>query len=130
MESATGISCSQVDAVKLLKTPSSEVMAFSPTQGISETKLVKFKTGDHQMSVLNDVMDESTGRLSQAESLPNFVIGEEGSQHAVVAIRISTTIIDDDVPVKKVGVWRRMWKTLKKSLVVPACFRLCRPRRH
>ncbi|KAI8514396.1 hypothetical protein Bbelb_087200 [Branchiostoma belcheri] len=96
-------------------------------KGVRETKLVKFTgSGDHQTSVLNDTTEEGT----QADTLPNCVMsaGEE-SRQAAAARRTSTTTISDEEPVPKIGLCRRMWKSVKRRLSVPACFRLCRPRR-
>ncbi|KAI8499731.1 hypothetical protein Bbelb_227820 [Branchiostoma belcheri] len=120
----------KVSGMSILKSSSSEVLRFDAGKGVRETMSVKFKSGDRQTSVLNDIdsTEEGTKLLRQADTLPNCVISAREEQQAVAAPRTSMTIIDDE-PAAKKGFCRRVWKSLKKRLSVPACFRLCRPRR-
>ncbi|KAI8502431.1 hypothetical protein Bbelb_200190 [Branchiostoma belcheri] len=82
------------------QTSSSDVLLFDVS--VRETKLVKFKTGDQQMSMLH--LGEVTGSQQETDSLPNCVMtnGEESHQD-VVAVRSSTTTIIDDEPEKEIS---------------------------
>ncbi|KAI8502449.1 hypothetical protein Bbelb_200370 [Branchiostoma belcheri] len=57
-----------------------------------------------------------------ANTLPNCVMpaGEESQQAAAAHRTSTTTIIDDEELVPKTGLCRRMWKTVKRRLSVPA----------
>ncbi|KAI8486617.1 hypothetical protein Bbelb_355920 [Branchiostoma belcheri] len=116
-----------------LKTLSSLFYNGLSPPGRARTGVCTVKKDEHPLvavgtTMLQDAMEDGTGPRHQIDNLPNCIdtMGE-GSQHAVVAIRCSTTIIDDG-PGKKLEVCGRVWKTLEKRLAVPACFRLCRPR--